>query len=186
MRDDKNYSREVVLAADKYGKEKEYWVNKLSGEWEKSVFPYDFRETRKTSRHMSVFKFDFSEALNSGLLKLSNASDLNLHMIFTAAVMILLGRYSNNTDIVIGTPIYRQDIEGEFINTVLVLRNSIAGNITFKEFLIQLRQTILEAVENQSYPIEMVMEQLNRKGVGPENSLPLGIALLLENIHEKA
>jgi radical SAM superfamily enzyme YgiQ (UPF0313 family) len=185
MRDDKDYSREVILAADKYGKEKGYWVNKLSGEWEKSIFPYDFKETRKTSRHMSVFKFDFSEALNSGLLKLSNASDLNLHMIFTAAVMILVGRYSNDTDIVIGTPIYRQDIEGEFINTVLVLRNSIADNITFKEFLIQVRQTILEAVENQSYPIEMVFEQLNRKGVGPENSLPLEIALLLENIHEK-
>jgi amino acid adenylation domain-containing protein len=101
-----------------------------------------------------------------------------------SAVAALLYRYTGNRDILVASPIYKQDIEGEFINTVFVLRNRLTDNMTFKELLLQVKQTIVEAVENQNYPIKILMEQLNMPLTEAGNLL-FDSVILLENIHDK-
>jgi len=183
----RKYSEQLAMAAAQCIKEKEYWLDKLSGELIKSCFPYDFHRSGAANGSTSEdVKFRFSGKLFNGLMKLSNGSDPRLHMILTAAVVVLLKKYtySGQEDIIIGMPIYKQALEGEFINTVLALRNRVEDRATFKELLLQVRQTILEAVENQGYPVEILIEQLDLPSDG--EGFPLfDAAVLLENIHDK-
>ncbi|MDT2264297.1 hypothetical protein P7H12_12825 [Paenibacillus larvae] len=55
-----------------------------------------------------------------------------------------------------GSPIYRQEgIDGEFINTMLP-RTRVEAGMSFKELLLQIRQTVADAVEHQNFPIDLL------------------------------
>ncbi|HLP57984.1 MAG TPA: amino acid adenylation domain-containing protein, partial [Candidatus Deferrimicrobium sp.] len=110
----------------------------------------------------------------------------SLHVYMTAAVMALLSRYNVQEDIIIGTPIYKQDHVDPFINKVLPLRSRVAPGMTFKQLLIQVKDVIAEAIKNQNYPIEMMVEQLNLP-VGAEGEFPLfDVSVCIGGIHDAA
>ncbi len=180
-----NVSGEITYAASQYGRERDYWLNKLSGELVKSCFPYDFKRTNKNEYRKESVRFRFSEELFSKLMGISSKLDHRLYMFLVAGLVILLKKYTGNDDILLGTPIYKQDIEGDFINTVLVLRNQINDSMSFREVLLKkVRETVIEANENQNYPIETLLFQLDIEA--PQDEFPLfDIAFLLENIHDK-
>ena len=119
-------------------------------------------------------------------MKLRNGSDSRLFMIMTAGLSALLFKFTGSRDIVLGTSVLKQNIEAEYINTALALRNQITNNMTFKELLLQVKQTVVQATEHQNYPVEQLPDLL--KIPFPKGSdFPLfDTAVLLENIHEKA
>ncbi|MBW8877601.1 MAG: amino acid adenylation domain-containing protein, partial [Acidobacteria bacterium] len=98
-------------------------------------------------------------------------SGVTLFMLLEAAFAVLLSRYSQETDIVVGSPIagrVHRDLEpliGFFVNT-LVLRSDLSGNLPFVELLRSSQQTILDAYAHQHAPFEMLVEELK-----PERSL---------------
>ena len=176
--------------AYQHKKEKDYWLNKLSGELVKSTFCYDHNKTGgykssggTASTDNVEFRFTGEQVLK--LNQFSGGSDLRLHMLLVAGVAALIAAYTGNKDIILGVPAYKQDKDKDFINTVLALRNELEDNMTFKELVLQVKQTIAEAVENINYPIELLPEPLNLP-VPPDGSFPLfDVAVLLENVHEK-
>jgi tyrocidine synthetase-3 len=165
-------------------KEKNYWLENLSGELEKTGFPPDLKNLKAKEFSREITTFVFPEELFSSLMHISKASDLRLHIILSAAVVVLLGKYTGSSDIIYVSPIYKQRFQGEFINTVLVLRNRLHEDMTFKELLHQVSQALKNASENQNYPLEVLMEQLNIPLLNNEYSL-LDTAVLLENIHDR-
>ncbi len=178
-------SAKAGVAAHQNVKERDYWLNKLSGVPGKSHFLYDTNIEKNKEVDQTEIKIEFSEKLCSRLMQLSGKSSPKLHMLLTAGLVLLVHKYTGDRDVVTGTPIYKPDIEGEFINLVLPLRNVLPEEITFKELLLQVRQTILEANENRNYPVEMLADQLEFKVPGDENFPFFDIAVLLENIHYK-
>jgi tyrocidine synthetase-3 len=183
-----NKSEQIAIAASQLVTERDYWLNKLSGEWELSRFPYDNHQPVLDERESpEVFASRITGDLFEMLMKLNGGSLQRLHMILVTAVMILLKKYSRNSDIIIVSPIYRQEVEGEFLNTVLLMRNRVSDHVTFKELLLQVRKTIVEAAENQNYPLERLLEQLGTaEGAVWERAAALfDTAVLLENIHDR-
>ena len=85
-----------------------------------------------------------------------------------AALNILLYRYSQQEDICIGVPVAgRSVLEAEaliglFVNT-LVIRTDLSGNPRFSEFLAMVRDTLIEAHDNQDVPFERIVEELQPK-----------------------
>ncbi|WP_432403712.1 amino acid adenylation domain-containing protein [Wukongibacter sp. M2B1] len=184
---DNRHSIDLVSAGIKQSSERDYWLNKLSGEITKVYFPYDNNEIiseKDNSIHYDRLEFTFSDEAYAKLMKLRNGSDSLLHMIFAAGLTGLLWRYTQQRDIIIGSTIMKQNVEGEFINTVLALRNKIEENMTFKELLLEVRNTIVDATKNQNYPIEGLLHYLNIPYRGKEFPL-FDIAILLENIHDR-
>ena len=172
------------IAAGQNTKERDYWLNKLSGDHERSSFPFDTGK-RPAGEHVNEsVKFKFPEELFSKLIKLGKGSDYTLHIILVSAVAVLLEKYTGIRDSIVGTPIYKQEIEGNFINTVLVLRNLLEDNMTFKELLLQAKQTIIEAVEHQNYPLETLAYKLEIP-VSPDECPLFDVLILLENIHDR-
>ncbi len=183
----KNLADKQIIALHQKHRERDYWLRKLSGDLEKTIFPYDYDYQNKNiggKNEVQTVPFNIPGPIASNLIKVSNNSDSRLFMVLVAGLIVLLNKYSGTQDIIVGAPIYKQDIEGEFINTLLVLRDQIEDNMTFKELILQVKQTITEAAEHQSYPIEVLPEQLNMQADG--NGFPLfDVAILLENIHDK-
>ncbi|UCH95483.1 MAG: amino acid adenylation domain-containing protein [Candidatus Aminicenantes bacterium] len=182
----RDLSGEKEFAASQFDREREYWLNKLSGELVKTGFPVDIRTTgiKEENRGQDTVSFKLSPELFQRLITISNNSDSRLHILLVTGLFLLLYKYTGQTDIIIGTPIDKQEIEGEFINTVLPLRASIDEQITVKAFLLQMRQTILEASEHQNYPIETIPYELNMPVT--EGDFPLfDTAVLLENIQDR-
>jgi non-ribosomal peptide synthetase component F len=191
MRNKKHPDNLDVVANQKI-KERNYWLDKLSGEWVKSTFPYSCEKVKKENLpgddfHLETFRFPGE--LFSALMTLSTRKDIKLYIILAAGLVLLVNKYNTFTgggDITMGSPIYKQDIDGEFVNTVLVLRNRIQGEMTFKELLFQVRQTIIEANGNCNYPVEVLAKQLGRP-YSQEDDFPLfDIVFLLENIQDEA
>jgi amino acid adenylation domain-containing protein len=186
---ERSISAELSFSAAQNVRERDYWLAQLSGQWVKSRFPYDYRKTVDAAEGTEgVRAFRFPPEVSSPLIKISGGADTRLHMILVAAVTALLGRCTDSGDIVVGTPIYKQDTDtpGRFVNTVLVLRNPLTPRMTFKELILQVRETVAQAVAHQNYPLEALLYQL-KLPVADDGDFPLfDVAVLLENIHDKA
>ena len=65
---------------------------------------------------------------SKGIIHVRRHRRLNLLIILIGAVSELLYRYSNNSEIILGTSIYKQEVFGDFINSFLVLKNSMIAN----------------------------------------------------------
>lgn len=186
-------SAKKQAAANRNIKERDFWLNKLSGELVKVSFPYDYSKNspgiESTGAVNNTRTFQFPPGVFHPLMRLSGSSDYTLHMILAASLVLLLARYSfeNHGDIIVGTPVYKQDVEAgvQLINTILPLRTQLKNHMTFKQLLLKARETIIQATENYRFPIEILEEHLNIPG--DTGNFPLfDVALLLENIHDRS
>jgi len=179
-----SFKGNLMVAARQSDKERAYWQNQLSGDLMETTFPYDYKPSLPATSREKDFdsvKFQVTGNLFSRFTWMINESDIRAHVILTAVLNVLLKTYTGNNDIIIGTPIYKQDIEGHFINTALILRNRLEPGMNFKELLFRVRRTIDEAVENQNYPIEAIFYDL-KLPLDENKSRLFDTVILLENI----
>jgi len=175
------FAGEHTVVAGQYTKERDYWLLTFSGDWTRGRFPGD---SGIKESPVSTVTLRFPDTVPPLLTALSGGSEPRLHMILTAGLTALLNRYTGETDITVGTVIYKPETEGEFVNTILPLRNPIEENMSFKDLLIQTRRVLLEAAQNVNYPMERLLYELNMPL--SEDRFPLfDIAVLLENIHDR-
>src|ERR1700722_10125305 len=92
-------------------------------------------------------------------------------MVQLAAFKVLLYRYAQQPDVVVGIPVAgRNQVETEgligfFVNT-LVLRDDLSGNPRFLDLVAQVRETILSGFSSVDVPFEKIVEALQ-----PERNL---------------
>jgi len=182
----KPIKEDAHVVAGQHRKEEKYWLKRLSGEWVKISIPYDHPRDIGNNHRLDSLSFDFPEDIDIKLMKLSNESDARLFMILASALVVLLNKYTGYRDIIIGAPIYQQEIEDDFINTVLPLRNRLENHMTFKDLLLQMRETVIQADEHQNYPMEVLPAKLGFPAAGGEKNFSFfDIAVLLENVHHR-
>ena len=126
-----------------------------------------------------------SEELSKRLRELSRQERVTLFMVLLAGFDVLLGRYSGQQDIIVGSPIAnrnRAEIEpliGFFVNT-LALRTDVSGNPSFRELLGRVREVCLGAYGHQDLPFEKLVEELHPERDLSRNPL-FQITLALQN-----
>src|SRR5579875_172087 len=142
----------------------EYWKEQLAG-LEVVEVPIDHPRPRVMSYRGASVPFALSGELTETLKAIGRREGVTLYMVLLAAFNVVLARYSGQNDLAVGSPIAnrtRVEIEkliGDFVNT-LVLRTKLGGDPSWKELLIQVRQTALDAYKNQDVPFEMLVEAL--------------------------
>lgn len=172
------------IAANQNSKDKNYWINKLEGQLVISSFPFDYRLAKKSTDY-DFESITLPNDLSYKLIRLSNGSDYALHVILLTAVSLLLSRYSNHNDIIVGTSIYKQANTGEYINKVLSLRNQIESDMTFKDLLLEMKRTVTEANDHQNYPIEVLERHLQIVNPTSRKFSLFDVVVLLDNIQDK-
>src|SRR5207344_617407 len=82
-----------------------YWKQQLSGIPEQLELPHDHpRGTRQTFA-ASVYCLHFSAELEASVRRIGRMNHATLYMTLLSGVAVLLQRYSNQLDIVVGSPI---------------------------------------------------------------------------------
>ena len=88
------------------------------------------------------------------------------YMLLISVYYILLSEYAVTNDIIVGTPIIGRtnpqlkNIVGMFVNTIPI-RNTVIQEETFMTFAERIKQNCLKAFENQSYPLDKLLQKLN-------------------------
>ncbi|MBP7653111.1 amino acid adenylation domain-containing protein, partial [Candidatus Dependentiae bacterium] len=157
-----------LLDSEKIDKAREYWLEKFSGEIPVLEMPSDEQRPPVQTFRGNTFEGILTKDISDKIRKLCLKHNSSLFMFLTSAVKILLHRYTGAGDIIIGSPIagrIHPDLAnqiGFYVNT-LALRDSITGEMMFKEFLDKVRETALEAYQNEIYPFDKLVETLNLK-----------------------
>jgi amino acid adenylation domain-containing protein len=147
-----------------------YWRQQLDGISELNLPINRPRPAVQTYQGATQF-LQLPKSLSLALEALSQQEGVTLFMTLLAAFQTLLYRYTQQEDIVVGSPIAnrnRSEIEGLigfFVNS-LVLRTHLSGNPTFRELLSRVREVALGAYAHQDLPFEKLVEELH-----PERSL---------------
>ncbi|MBN3897494.1 MAG: amino acid adenylation domain-containing protein [Nostoc sp. NOS(2021)] len=142
-----------------------YWKQQLSGELPILQLPVDRPRPAAITFTGAKQYFTFSKTLTDALNQFSQREDATLFMTLLAALNTLLYHYTDQEDILIGSPIAnrnRAELEemlGLFVNT-LVLRNNLSGNPSFRDLLHRVRQVTIDAYAHQDLPFEMLVEEL--------------------------
>ncbi|MEH1866378.1 MAG: amino acid adenylation domain-containing protein [Nostoc sp.] len=143
-----------------------YWKQKLAGAPSVLELPTDHPRPAIQTFRGGIERFQIDSKLTSTLRQLSQDSGGTLFMTLLAGFVVLLSRYTGQTDLVVGSPIAnrnRQETEGLigfFVNT-LALRFNLSQEATFQALLEQVRQVTQNAYDNQDLPFEMLVEELH-------------------------
>ncbi|MEL6929581.1 MAG: amino acid adenylation domain-containing protein, partial [Cyanobacteria bacterium J06600_6] len=168
----------------------EYWQEKLADAPPISSISTDYPRKPQSSFDSAAYSFQINDRLTQNLKQISRSNSGTLFITLYSALALLLHRYTDNDDLVIGTPIANRDraeiegLIGLFANT-LALRINLADNPSFTELLARARETALGAYSHQDLPFEQLIDKLQL-----ERSLsytPLfQVMLVLESQNQKA
>lgn len=174
------------IQEEQLNQHKSYWMKQFEGELPILEFPTDkTRPTIKTYNGWATNK-KIDKDLTSGLKAICKEKETTLFMGLLATVNTLLYRYSNQTDIVIGSPIAGrehfdlQDQIGCYLN-VLPFRARFSEDDSFYQLLEGIKKTTLEAFEHQIYPFDQLIGDLNLSRNISRSAL-FDVMLVLQNI----
>ncbi|MEH2211066.1 amino acid adenylation domain-containing protein [Nostoc sp.] len=148
-----------------------YWKRQLNNAPPVLELPTDRPRPPIQSYRGAIGSLVVSESLTQKLKLLSQCNGVTLFMLLLAAFQTLLYRYTEQSDICIGSLIANRNrtetegLIGFFVNT-LVLRTDLSGNPSFQELLGRVREVALGAYAHQDLPFEQLVEALK-----PERSL---------------
>ncbi|MEG4594110.1 amino acid adenylation domain-containing protein, partial [Microcoleus sp. F8_C2] len=143
-----------------------YWQQKLAGMPALLELPADRPRPAVQSFRGETQVFTLNQDISEALVSLSQQQGVTLFMLLLTAFKVLLYRYTNQPDIVVGTPVANrqhsqiQGMIGFFVNS-LVLRTDLSDNPTFLQLLKQVRQVVLEAYDHQNVPFDKLVEALH-------------------------
>ncbi|MCX7922789.1 MAG: amino acid adenylation domain-containing protein [Clostridia bacterium] len=147
-------------------KQEKYWTERFKDEIPVLNLPTDYPRPVMQSYEGSRINASLDRELVEGLKKIASETGTTLYMVLLGTYNTLLAKYTGQEDIVVGTPVMGRshvDLEGligMFVNT-LAMRNQPKGEKTFTEFLKEIKESSLEAFENQDYQFEELVEKLN-------------------------
>ena len=107
--------------------------------------------------------------MTESLQALSRRENASVFMVLLAAYQTLLSRYTEQEDIIVGAPVAGRStpaVEGliGLFMRVLPLRTDLSGDPTFRELLGRVRQTTLDALEQQDVPFTRLLAAAQAAG----------------------
>ena len=153
------------MSGETLEKQLRYWRKQLAGAPAALELPTD-RSRPAVETHLGgSYAFKLPQDLSAALMELSQSEGVTLFMTLLAAFKVLLGRYSGQEDLVVGTPIANrtraetEGLIGFFVNQ-LVLRTDLSGEPSFRQLLGRVREVCLGAYGHQDAPFEKLVEEL--------------------------
>ncbi|WP_143315168.1 non-ribosomal peptide synthetase [Clostridium sp. HBUAS56017] len=156
--------------------QEKYWLEKFKGDIPVLNMPTDYSRPAYQNFNGNTIFFNISADLTTKLDSIVKKTGTTRYMLLATAFMVVLSRYSGQDDIVIGTPSSGRsndslnNIVGMFVNS-LAIRNKLNPNSTFIETLNEVKNTILDAFENQDYDFANLVEKLNIKQEANRNPI---------------
>ncbi|MEO2721449.1 amino acid adenylation domain-containing protein, partial [Enterococcus faecium] len=145
--------------------QKDYWVKRLA-DYEEVDFPTDFARPREFDYIGKEYTYNLDANLITKLKELAQRENTSLFSVTLSAFMILLSIYSNQKNVVVGTPIANRHIKGTedligfFVNT-LALNAKVDPELKINEFISLNSEQVINAQKYQDLPFENIVNELN-------------------------
>ncbi|HTC33309.1 MAG TPA: condensation domain-containing protein [Bryobacteraceae bacterium] len=151
-----------------YAAQLEYWRQNLSGHL--PCFELSARGPRPaaTAWQSEMEGISITAQLTEALREFGTREGVTLYMTLLAAFQVLLCRYCGEDEILIGgktntrTRPEFEPLVGSFVNTV-VFRSHIAPGLSFREYLRNVKSTVIGALAHSEIPFDDVVRELAPK-----------------------
>ncbi|HAU1796683.1 TPA: non-ribosomal peptide synthetase, partial [Legionella pneumophila] len=143
-----------------------YWQEALADAPRLLNLPLDYPRPALQDYRGAQVLVSLPSGIERSLQAIGDAYAVTPYMVFLAAFTVLLRRYTNQEDLVIGSPIanrHYQELEGLigfFVNAV-ALRVVLDDGESFAALLAQVKTQVVAAQQHQDIPFERLVESLN-------------------------
>lgn len=143
-----------------------YWLDALQDAPTVHGLPLDnARPTQQTFAGKHHFTAT-GQGLAKGIYDLAQQNNVSLFMLLESAFALLISRWSNSDDIVIGVPVANREMPGVenligFLVNTVALRTCLNEAQTFSQYLAANAQQMMTGLSHQKVPFELVVEKLN-------------------------
>lgn len=175
--------KEKVPTFSRKSKEaRDFWIKKLQGKTEPANLRLDFERPSSYSSEREAVDVVVPQELATKLASLTGDSPFLNYTAMLAALKICLHKYTGSASITIGSPTRLKDETADQTPNALAIAVDVDGRMTFRQFLVSVRESLTDGYARQSYPFERVVKDLGLKTSTNRCAL-FDVAFLLENIH---
>ncbi len=145
---------------------KKYWINQFNNNIPVLDLPTNYPRPNTLSFEGAKVYKTISSDLGENIQSLAKQLNVSTYMLLLSAYYILLYKYSNQEDIIVGTPVIGRNkdellnIIGMFVN-YLPLRTHINADISFNDFLSNVKSNCINSFNHQEYPYDNLISSLN-------------------------
>ena len=160
------WQQSELISGQVANEHKHYWLEQFAGELPVLQLPGFQPRPAVRTYSGAVVSCSIDGNIRNSIRKMSVDQGGTMFIGILGVVNALLYRYTQQTDIVIGTSVSSRehpDIEnqiGFYVNT-LALRTKFNGGDSYRELLDKVKQVVLPAYQHQVYPFDDLVAQLN-------------------------
>ncbi len=143
-----------------------YWLGEITGDVPRLALPSDFPRGNPSKFNGGQVRVLVPARQVGTLRTFATARSTSLSTVVYSVFSILLARLSNQPQFLVGVANANRnhlDLEhlvGFFVNTLLI-RNTIDESCSFEAYVDQVTQRMLNALQHQNYPVDLLVEKLN-------------------------
>jgi aryl carrier-like protein len=153
------------LVSRNFDEQVAWWTTHLGMNPPEMQLPVDFPRPARMTHVGANERRILSKADGDALRVLARTSGATLYTVVLAAYIALLHRYTDQNELLIGTPVRgrnRPEVEnliGSFINT-LALHVKVHSSLTFQQLIAYARDLTIDAFSHQDVPLENIGNQI--------------------------
>ncbi len=161
---DYSFTQQEFKKTKEYERQLSYWKEKMSGEIPLMNLPESYGDRNKAEENNTI-SYSLSKVVADKVNLFSRIEKYTPFMTFLGTFSILLAKLTQQTDVVIGTPLVNRktsELEsaiGIFLNT-LPLRMDVEENNNIISYLDSVKSIVLDAFDNQDIPFEKIVEKV--------------------------
>ncbi len=166
---------------DALAEERAYWHGKLASDLRPCGPRLDHHRPQERCAPSATVTFEISGDAFERLVDVTGGEPFLEYAALVAALAACLYRSTQASPIVIGCPAMRSEDEPGEPNAVAIV-NAVDGQMSFRQLLLAVRQTLLDAHGRQRYPFVWLLDELGL--AAPANRGPLfDVALVYRELH---
>lgn len=154
-----------MLQNQQTGTLREFWSGQFTNSYLPLQLPLDYERPMVKKTEGEKIKFGFDKIISQKITDLSNKQGATVYMTLLGLLNCFVYKLTGQRDIVIGSPVagrQHASLQGQiglYLNT-LPLRTLIDESKAFTSVITDVRKTTLAAFDHQSYPLDMLIDDL--------------------------
>ena len=143
----------IILSQDIFQNQLNYWKSKLGDE----IREINIFDTAISTEKGKLFKHTLDAAASERLNKLANGSPIALYVAICAAFKVYLYKMTNSKQVTLLSPIMGNEKDCPY-NECVMIYDELKKQDTYKDVLIKVKKSFVNAYNNQDYPVKMLLD----------------------------
>ncbi len=163
------------LASDEAREHLDFWTSELSSSLAVLDVPTDHPPSHRISLQSGLETFLLPQELTRALKAKSQSENVTMFMLLLAAFVMLLSRYAEQLEVIVGSPVANRRPETEGLigpfSGPVALHVGLSGNPDLRDVLGRVRDATLQTLAHAELPFEVLLDKLNVRSVHGRNPL---------------